>query len=43
MGRALQAGELPQAGARLALMRRIIGVNLVLGLVTIVIGAAKPF
>ncbi|WP_275098788.1 CopD family protein [Sedimenticola hydrogenitrophicus] len=43
MGRALQAGELSQAGARLAVMRRIIGINLVLGLVTIVIGAAKPF
>ncbi|OOZ36319.1 hypothetical protein BOW51_07820 [Solemya velesiana gill symbiont] len=43
MGRALDAGELPLAGASMALIRRLIGFNLVLGLVTTVIAVAKPF
>ncbi|WP_428604330.1 CopD family protein [Sedimenticola sp.] len=43
MGQALQAGDLPQAGVQLMAIRRIIGINLILGLVTTIIGAAKPF
>lgn len=43
MGRALQGGDLPEAGAQLAKIRRLIGVNLLLGLVTTIVGAAKPF
>jgi uncharacterized membrane protein len=43
MGRALEAGDIPAAGAYMAVIRRIIGVNLVLGLTTSVIAAAKPF
>lgn len=43
MGQALQAGDLPGAGIQLAAIRRIIGINLVLGLLTTVIGTAKPF
>lgn len=40
---ALAAGNIPGAGARMALIRRLIGLNLVLGLATTVIGAAKWF
>ncbi len=43
MGRALEAGDLAAAGARMATIRRLIGTNLVLGLVTSVIGAGKFF
>jgi uncharacterized membrane protein len=43
MGHALQEGDLPQAGAQLVIIRRIIGINLVLGLLTSVVGTAKPF
>jgi uncharacterized membrane protein len=43
MGRALEAGDIPAAGAHMAVIRRIIGINLVLGLITSVIAAAKPF
>ena len=43
MGRALAGGELPAAGIQMALIRRLIGTNLVLGLVTTVIAVAKPF
>ena len=43
MGRHLEAGELPAAGAQLLIIRRMIGINLILGLLTTVVGAAKPF
>jgi uncharacterized membrane protein len=43
MGRALAAGDLPAAGAAMALIRRIIGINLVLGLIEAVLGASRPF
>ncbi|TVO74886.1 CopD family protein [Sedimenticola selenatireducens] len=43
MGQHLKAGDLPAAGAQLLVIRRIIGMNLVLGLITTVIGAGKPF
>jgi len=43
MGRALASGNIPRAGAQMAIIRRIIGINLVLGLVTTVIGTAKLF
>ena len=43
MGRALAAGNIPQAGARMATIRRIIGINLVLGLITTIIGTTKLF
>ncbi|HIP53779.1 MAG TPA: hypothetical protein EYH03_07205 [Chromatiales bacterium] len=43
LGRALEAGELPAAGASLAVIRRIIVINLSLGIVEAVLGAARPF
>ena len=43
MGHALASGDIPRAGAQMAIIRRFIGINLVLGLVTTVIGAAKLF
>ncbi|MES9968216.1 MAG: CopD family protein [Sedimenticola sp.] len=43
MGAALAAGKLPMAGASMAQIRRLIGLNLVLGLITTVIAVAKPF
>ncbi len=43
MGRALDAGDVPAAGRNMALIRRIIATNLVLGLVTSVLGVARPF
>lgn len=43
MGRALAAGELPGAGAEMALIRRIIGINLVLGLLTSMIAKLGPY
>ncbi len=43
MGQALDAGDVPAAGRNMALIRRIIATNLVLGLVTSVLGVARPF
>jgi uncharacterized membrane protein len=43
MGAALDGGDIPGAGVQMALIRRIIGVNLILGLLETVLGAAKPF
>lgn len=43
MGRALQGGDLPGAGAQLAKIRRMIGINLLLGLATTIIGTTKLF
>jgi uncharacterized membrane protein len=41
--RALDAGDLPAAQRQLDQIRGIVGVNLVLGLVIVVIGATGPF
>ena len=43
MGQALDEGDVPTAGKNMALIRRIIAINLVLGLVSSVLGVAKPF
>ncbi len=43
MGTALKSGDLPVAGARMALIRRLIGINLILGLGTALLGVARPF
>lgn len=43
MGAALDRTDIPTAAAHMASIRRLIGVNLVLGLATAVIGAAKAF
>ena len=43
MGAALAEGDLPAAGARMARIRKVIGVNLMLGLVTTVIASSKLF
>ena len=43
MGRALDEGDVPTAGKNMALIRRIIAINLVLGVVSSVFGVAKPF
>lgn len=43
MGRALAAGDLPVAGASMNIIRRIIGINLLLGLATSILAAMKPF
>ena len=43
LGNSLAAGDLPAAGVQMALVRRLIGVNLVLGLVTSVLGASRAF
>jgi uncharacterized membrane protein len=43
MGRALAAGDMPAAGAQMTVIRRVIGINLVLGLITSFLAAAKPF
>ncbi len=43
MGRALAEGRIPEAGQRMALIRKIILINLILGLIEVVLGAAKPF
>jgi len=40
---AVTAGHFPEAAMRLAQMRRIVAVNLVLGLITIVVGASGRF
>ena len=41
MGAALERQDLPAAAAQMAMIRKIIGTNLVLGLVTTVIAASK--
>ncbi len=43
MGRALASNDLPAAGAAMAVIRRVIGINLVLGVIELVLGAARPF
>ncbi|RLJ18113.1 hypothetical protein DJ031_12545 [bacterium endosymbiont of Escarpia laminata] len=43
MGEALQAGELPKAGEAMALIRRLIGTNLILGLMVTVIAVAGKY
>jgi len=43
MGRALAAAELPAAAAEMATIRRLIGVNLILGLSTSVIARIGPY
>ncbi|MCW8907796.1 MAG: CopD family protein [Sedimenticola sp.] len=43
MGRALGEGDLPRAGSHLAAIRRVIGINLVLGLLTSVVATARLF
>ena len=43
MGRALEAAELPAAAAEMAIIRRLIGVNLILGLSTSVIARLGPY
>ena len=43
MGLALEAGDLSAAAAQMALIRRLIATNLVLGLTTSVIGAGRFF
>ena len=43
MGSALAEADFPGAATRMALIRRLIGVNLLLGLATTVIGAGKAF
>ena len=42
LGRAVAQADWPAAGARLALIRRLIATNLTLGLVTALFGAAGP-
>ena len=41
MGAALEMQQLPVAGQKMAIIRRLIGVNLILGLVTTVIAGMK--
>ena len=43
MGVALEEQNFPLAGAQMARIRGLIGINLIIGLVTSVIAAAKPF
>jgi len=43
LGQALSAGEIPSAAAAMALLRRLIGINLILGLVTSLVGASRLF
>lgn len=43
MKRAIAAGDFPAAGRHLAVIRRLIGINLVLGLVTIVIATGGAY
>jgi uncharacterized membrane protein len=42
-GTAVEGGHFPEAAKRLAQIRRIVGINLVLGLLTIVVGASGRF
>lgn len=43
MGIALDKGDIPLAGAQMAVIRRVIGINLALGMATSVIAVLKPF
>ena len=43
MGEALAENDLPKAGARMALIRRLIGINLILGLALSLLGGLKFF
>ena len=43
MNRAIAAGDFPAAGKHLAVIRRLIGINLVLGLITIVIATGGAY
>ena len=43
MNRAIAAGDLPAAGRQLAVIRRLIGTNLILGLVTIVVATGGAY
>ena len=43
MGEALEENDLPKAGARMALIRRLIGINLILGLALSLLGGLKFF
>ena len=43
MGEALETNDLPKAGARMALIRRLIGINLILGLTLSLLGGLKLF
>ncbi len=42
MGAALKAGELAAAGRQMAVIRRLIGTNLILGLIATLLGGLKP-
>ncbi|HXP30450.1 MAG TPA: CopD family protein [Stellaceae bacterium] len=41
--RAVAAGNFPDAAAQLAQIRKIVGINLVLGLIVVIIGATGPY
>ncbi|MBI3777935.1 MAG: CopD family protein [Gammaproteobacteria bacterium] len=43
MNRAIAAGDFPAAGKQLAVIRRLIGVNLILGLVTIAVATGGAY
>jgi uncharacterized membrane protein len=43
MNRAITAGDFPAAGKHLAVIRRLIGINLILGLITIVIATGGAY
>ena len=43
LGEALEQSDFPRAGAQMTIMRRIIATNLVLGLITTILGVARPF
>ncbi len=43
MGAALRAGELAPAGKQMAVIRRLIGTNLILGLIATLLGGLKLF
>lgn len=43
MGKALEINDLPRAGAGMALIRRLIGINLILGLLLSLLGGLKLF
>jgi uncharacterized membrane protein len=37
MNRAIEAGDIPAAGIQLAMIRRLMGINLIVGLVTVIV------
>ncbi|MCB1758315.1 MAG: CopD family protein [Gammaproteobacteria bacterium] len=43
MGKALSADDLPAAAAAMATIRRVIGVNLILGIATILLAKSLPY